>query len=75
MWPLTFQGMAVTTELPKPEVADCNTDTDPAEYDVTLFVRCYCPKGIEGRQIKCSITHGAQYEKTSRLDYTDEEVR
>ena len=64
-----------TTEPPKPEVSDCGQTTHPPEYDIILHVRCYCPKGIEGRNIKCSITHGTQFEKTSRLDFTDEEVR
>jgi len=62
-------------EPPKPEVAEVGVTTHPPEYDVILFVRCFCPKGIEGRHVKCSITHGAQYEKTSRLDFTDEEVQ
>ncbi|XP_067946384.1 uncharacterized protein [Watersipora subatra] len=68
------QGMVMTTEPPKPEVSDTTTETHPPEYDVIFFVRCYCPKGVDGRNIKCSITHGTQYEKTSRLDFTDEEI-
>ena len=70
-----IQVPMTTTEPPKPEVSDCGQTTHPPEYDIILHVRCYCPKGIEGRNIKCSITHGTQFEKTSRLDFTDEEVR
>ncbi|KAF6026848.1 hypothetical protein EB796_014832 [Bugula neritina] len=67
-------AVPVVVEPPKPEVAEVGVTTHPPEYDVILFVRCFCPKGIEGRHVKCSITHGAQYEKTSRLDFTDEEI-
>lgn len=64
----------MTLEAPKPEVSDFGQTTNPADYDVILHVRCYCPKGVEGKLIRCSITHGTQFEKTSRLDFTDEEV-
>lgn len=71
-----LQVPAVTTvEPPKPEVAEIGLTTHPPLYDTVLYVRCFCPTGVEGRELKCSITHGAQFEKTSRLDFTDEEVR
>jgi len=64
----------VTTSEPKVETSEAGTATHPPDYDVILYVRCFCPNGVEGMDIKCSITHGSQYEKTSRLDFTEEEV-
>ncbi|KAK7108804.1 uncharacterized protein [Littorina saxatilis] len=58
----------------KPPMKDEEITTETPDYDRSLFVRIYCPNGLEDKEfIRCSLTCNGQIFKTGILDSRDDE--
>lgn len=61
------------TQAVKPPVAESAVWTGEPEYDRSLFVRVYCPDGLQQTQLRCTLTCNDQIFKTGILDPADDE--
>ena len=48
--------------------------TEDPEYDRWLYLRFFCPDGIDGEQLRCVTRFGKQKEKTDILDEPTQQV-
>ncbi|PVD29205.1 hypothetical protein C0Q70_11802 [Pomacea canaliculata] len=68
-----FNEETVVTQAVKPPVAESAVWTGEPEYDRSLFVRVYCPDGLQQTQLRCTLTCNDQIFKTGILDPADDE--
>lgn len=56
---------------------ESSTWTGQPDYDRSLFIRIFCPEGLEqlGTGIKCSLSYSGNMFKTPDLDTPEEEVK
>ncbi|KAL8566979.1 hypothetical protein ACOMHN_059779 [Nucella lapillus] len=58
----------------KPPMTDVDISTADPNYDRSLFVRIYCPEGLQDQSLlRCTLTCNGQMFKTGILDVTEEE--
>ena len=58
----------------KPPMKEAEVSTETPDYDRSLFVRIYCPDGLEDKsQIRCTLTCSGQIFKTGILDSPEDE--
>ncbi|XP_005097136.1 uncharacterized protein LOC101862724 isoform X2 [Aplysia californica] len=57
----------------RPPMRDADAWTGQPDYDRSLFVRIYCPEGLEESELKCSLSYEGQMFKTPILDGPEEE--
>ncbi|KAK7503175.1 hypothetical protein BaRGS_00005440 [Batillaria attramentaria] len=55
-------------QVVKPPMKDSEAWTGELDYDRSLFVRIFCPEGLEQTQIRCTLTCDGQIFKTGILD-------
>ncbi|XP_076445536.1 uncharacterized protein LOC143283248 [Babylonia areolata] len=61
-------------QVSKPQMKDMDVSTAAPDYDRSLFVRIFCPEGLEDQTlIRCSLTCNGQIFKTGILDSADDE--
>ncbi|BFZ10160.1 hypothetical protein BsWGS_13199 [Bradybaena similaris] len=61
-------------EVPRPSTQDAETWTHEPEFDHSLFVRVFCPEGLQQTGLKCSLTYNGKVLKTPILDMSDEKT-
>ncbi|GFN85725.1 histone-lysine N-methyltransferase setd1b-a-like [Plakobranchus ocellatus] len=57
----------------RPPVKDAICSTEEPDYDRSLFVRIFCPEGMEQTELKCSLSYSGNMYKTPILDVPAEE--
>jgi len=58
----------------RPPMRDADAWTGQPDYDRSLFIRIFCPEGMEESELKCSLSYEGQMFKTPILDGPEEEV-
>ncbi|CAG5134134.1 unnamed protein product, partial [Candidula unifasciata] len=58
----------------RPAMRDNETWTHEPEFDLSLFVRIFCPEGLQQSDLKCSLTCNGNVFKTPVLDQPDDET-
>ncbi|RUS81620.1 hypothetical protein EGW08_010633, partial [Elysia chlorotica] len=58
----------------RPPTKDVTCSTEEPDYDRSLFIRVFCPEGMEQTELKCSLSYGGNMFKTPILDAPLEET-
>ena len=58
----------------RPPTKDVTCSTEEPDYDRSLFIRIFCPEGMEQTELKCSLSYSGNMFKTPILDAPAEEV-
>ncbi|GFS13780.1 histone-lysine N-methyltransferase SETD1B-A-like [Elysia marginata] len=57
----------------RPPTKDVTCSTEEPDYDRSLFIRIFCPEGMEQTELKCSLAYSGNMFKTPILDAPPEE--
>lgn len=57
----------------RPPTKDVTCSTEEPDYDRSLFIRIFCPEGMEQTELKCSLAYSGNMFKTPILDAPPDE--